>query len=93
MSDYNMKKVTIKPVSNGFRVKVGCTEVVFTSVKMLLKELEDYINDPDKMEKKYTKNPLNKNNGGNAFFTSGLRYGHGTMDDYTAFPHLTVSKT
>jgi len=41
--------------NDGFIVKVGCCTAVFTSVKEMLAAIEEFINDPDAMEKKYNK--------------------------------------
>lgn len=47
------KKVTIKTVLNGWRVSVGCQEVVFTEKEKLLAEISAYLDDPAEAEKKY----------------------------------------
>jgi len=47
------RDIKIKPVLNGYRVKVGCVEVIFDSRKKLLKELKRYLKNPDKVEEEY----------------------------------------
>lgn len=47
------KEVTIITVLNGYRVKVGCQEVVFDSRKKMLKELNRYLKNPNKLEAEY----------------------------------------
>ena len=39
--------------NKGFIVRVGCCTAVFTDKKEMLNAIEDYINDPKKMEKAY----------------------------------------
>lgn len=48
-----MRDVKIKKVLNGFRVKIGCQEVVFTKKEKLLNELSRYIDNPDGVAKQY----------------------------------------
>lgn len=48
-----MRDLKIKKVLNGFRVKIGCQEVVFTSKKKLMKELSRYIDNPSGVTKEY----------------------------------------
>lgn len=47
------KKLTIKTVLNGWRVKVGCQEVVFDDKDKMLAELSAYLDNPAEVEKKY----------------------------------------
>lgn len=47
------KMITIKAVLNGYRVEVGCQELVFESRKRMLKELKRYLKNPDKVEAEY----------------------------------------
>ncbi len=56
-----MKTVTIKPVLNGWIVKVGCQTVVFEKLNTMLDELRRYIEYPEETEKRYEKNAVNKN--------------------------------
>ncbi len=55
-----MRKITITPVLNGWVIKVGCSEVVSTDKNAMLRELGRYIDDPDKIEKEYVGNAVNK---------------------------------
>jgi hypothetical protein len=56
-----MKDITISPALNGWKVKVGCQEVLFTNRKTMLEEISRYINDPAKVEKEYLSKSKNKN--------------------------------
>lgn len=47
------KKLVIKTVLNGWRVSVGCQEVVFTEKEKMLAEISAYLDDPTEAEKKY----------------------------------------
>ena len=47
------KTITIKTVLNGYRVEVGCQEVVFESRKRMLKEIGRYLKKPNKVEAEY----------------------------------------
>jgi hypothetical protein len=55
-----MRTVKITPVLNGFRVEVGCQELVFSSIEKLCEELIRYQKDPTGVEKEYLKNAVNK---------------------------------
>ena len=46
--------------NKGFIVRVGCFTGAFTSVKTMLAAIEDYINDPKKMEKEYNNSNANR---------------------------------
>mgnify|MGYP003395068272 CR=1 FL=1 len=61
-----MKEITIRPVLNGFIVKVGCQELVFPSMEMITKELIRYQVNPDTVEKEYLERAVNKMQGGGA---------------------------
>lgn len=50
--------------NQGFKVKVGCCESVFSNKEDLKAALAEYIDDPESMEKKY--NESNQNNGPDA---------------------------
>lgn len=54
------REITITPVLNGFVCKVGCQKVVFESVSGLLRELGEYLSDPDGVEKRFVANAVNK---------------------------------
>jgi hypothetical protein len=59
-----MKQVTITPVLNGFKVQVGCQEVVFRDIDELCAELKRYQKTPAQVEKEYLVKAVNKNIGG-----------------------------
>ena len=57
-----MKDITIKPALNGWKVQVGCQEILFTDRKKMVAEISRYINDPDDVEEEYisrAKNTIN----------------------------------
>jgi hypothetical protein len=56
-----MREIHITPVLNGFIVKVGCTTLVFDSIDLLCSELKRYQEQPDIMEERYLRHPLNSN--------------------------------
>ena len=45
------KKIKIIPLDRGFKVKVGCQELAFTSQKKLINALTKYLADPYEVEK------------------------------------------
>lgn len=47
------RKIFIKTLDTGFKVKVGCKEIAVTSVETLIKHLTAYLNEPEKTEKAY----------------------------------------
>lgn len=55
-----MRTITIRPALNGWIVDVGCQVIVFTDKEVMLKELSDYIDDPQGVEKRYIANAVNK---------------------------------
>lgn len=54
-----IREITIRPVLNGYKVQVGCQEVVFTSRDNLINELREYLERPDLVEGIYLKSALN----------------------------------
>lgn len=54
------REIVITPVLNGFICKVGCQKVVFESIPRLIVGLEEYLHNPDIVEKKYIKEAVNK---------------------------------
>lgn len=54
-----MDKITIETVLNGWKVKVGCQEVVFTEADKLCSELKEYLADPMAVRKRYTEGSVN----------------------------------
>lgn len=55
-----MQDVTISPVLNGWKCRVGCQEVVFTDKQTLLKELGDYMTDGEAVEKRFLERAVNR---------------------------------
>ncbi len=55
-----MREVTIRPVQNGFLVRVGCSEFVFSNIEHLAGELIRYQKFPEQVEKEYCQNAINK---------------------------------
>ena len=48
-----IENVSIRPVLNGWIVKVGCQKVVFTTMDTMLENLERYLTDPVATEKQF----------------------------------------
>ncbi|MDO9530378.1 MAG: hypothetical protein Q7J27_14640 [Syntrophales bacterium] len=59
-----MRNVVISPALNGWKVQIGCGEVVFVDKEFMLEELSRYIDTPDKVEKEYQGNAVNETEGG-----------------------------
>jgi hypothetical protein len=55
-----MKSVTIDTVLNGWTVKVGCQTLVFTSKETLLKDLSEYLSDPESKTKRFAARCVNR---------------------------------
>ena len=53
------RDVVIRPVLNGWCVRVGCTEVVFNEVDELVDQLRDYLMHPTATEKRFVKESVN----------------------------------
>ncbi len=47
-----IKEIKICQITNGFIVNIGCAELMF-SKEDLIKELEKYLDNPEKVEKEY----------------------------------------
>ena len=54
-----MRILTIKPVLNGWLVEVDQQNLVYTNSKDLIKDLEEYLADPEKKEKEVDKKAIN----------------------------------
>lgn len=52
--------IHIKPALNGWVVKVGCREVVFTDLETMLNGLKTYYTYPDLTEDQYLHDAVNK---------------------------------
>ena len=44
------REINIKPVANGYCINIGCQTFVFESLANLLYRIEEYYNDPAKIE-------------------------------------------
>ena len=44
------RQITISPVANGYTINIGCQTFVFESLANLLYRIEEYYNDPAKIE-------------------------------------------
>lgn len=51
-------RITILTVLNGFKVKVGCAEILFTNRDQFLNELQRYLDNPGEVEKEYMEKAL-----------------------------------
>jgi hypothetical protein len=54
------REITIVPVLNGYICNVGCQRVVFQDRKAMLSEIGEYLQHPDKTEKRYQDTAVNK---------------------------------
>jgi hypothetical protein len=54
------RAITVTPVLNGFLVKVGCQEVVVSSIHGLASEITRYYADPEAVENEYLNCAVNK---------------------------------
>jgi len=54
-----MKRVTIKPVLNGFIAEVGCQTLIFRDIQTVAEELIRYWKNPKAVEEEYLKNAVN----------------------------------
>ena len=55
-----MREFTVRPALNGWIVKIGCQEVVFTRDDTLAREMQRYIGDPEGVEREYLAKAVNK---------------------------------
>lgn len=55
-----IRDITIRPILNGFIVTVGCQALAFTSVDELTIKLAGYLRDPEKAEKEFLKEAINR---------------------------------
>jgi len=55
-----MRTVTVTAVLNGWMVKVGCQTLVYSDQKSLLKDLGEYMANPQAKEKKFISSAVNK---------------------------------
>lgn len=53
-----MRDITIKPVLNGFVVRMGCQRIVFGDREVMIRALNDYLDEPSKTEERYTLNSM-----------------------------------
>ena len=54
-----MYDLTIKVALNGYVVRVGCQRVVFNDRELMLRALNDYLNDPVGVTELYQRNSIN----------------------------------
>jgi hypothetical protein len=48
-----MREVTIREAMNGYKVQVGCQELVFQDKSLMIAELSRYLDEPTKVEREY----------------------------------------
>lgn len=53
-------EIEIRPVLNGWSVRAGCQEVVFTSAAELCNELKKFLDDPEATRKRYLAESVNR---------------------------------
>ena len=56
------RRITIEPGLNGFSCKVGCHTIVFTNVDALAASIAQYYKDPERVEKQFIEQAVNKMN-------------------------------
>ena len=54
-----MRDITIKPALNGYVVRLGCQRLVFPNRELLMRALNDYLDNPEKTEQSYMYGSLN----------------------------------
>ena len=54
-----MRDVTIKPALNGYVVRLGCQRIVFTDRALMLRALDDYLENPNSVEQHYLEKSIN----------------------------------
>ncbi len=55
-----IRDISIRAALNGFTVQCGCQQLVFETVDKLIDNLRDYLRDPDKHEKKFLSEAINR---------------------------------
>ena len=68
-----MRDIIIKPALNGFVVRMGCQRIVFCDRDIMIRALNDYLDDPNKTEDQYLLNSIHSKQFG--FTRSQLRDG------------------
>ena len=53
-----MRDIIIKPALNGFVVRMGCQRIVFCDRDIMIRALNDYLDDPNKTEDQYMLNSI-----------------------------------
>ena len=54
------RQITIEPVLNGWLLRVGCQQVVFTDKQTMLNELSNYYDKPEETEKRFIERAANR---------------------------------
>lgn len=52
-----LRNIMITPVLNGYKVQVGCQEVVFEDLDRMVQEIKSYFLDPEAVEDRYRELP------------------------------------
>ncbi len=47
------REFTVTPGLTGFKVRIGCSELYFSNTSALIAEIHNYLNDPQKTERKF----------------------------------------
>lgn len=55
-----IRDITIKFALNGWTAKVGCQTLVYVDKDAMMKDLDQYLADPDAKEKEFVANSVNK---------------------------------
>lgn len=53
-----MRDIIIKPALNGFVVRMGCQRIVFCDRDIMIRALNEYLDDPNKTESQYALNSI-----------------------------------
>lgn len=53
-----MRDIIIRPALNGFVVRMGCQRIVFVDRDVMIRALNDYLDEPSKTEERYTLNSM-----------------------------------
>jgi len=54
-----MYELTIRPALNGWIVRAGCQELIFSDREFMLNQVNEYLQQPDVVEKRYREGATN----------------------------------
>ena len=91
-----MRDITIKPALNGYVVRLGCQRVVFTDRALMLRALDDYLENPREVERTYLAKSINSRQLGFAASDNSALGGQGICapdDKCYPEPHITSNSS